>query len=221
MKRISKAGLVALLILMSASVFAACNGSLSMGIGGGLLAVLFFLTLFLGGTQSGCDVDRIVVDQDAGYVGPCLSPPRPDDASADTYIGPCLGNIPPDAQIGPCLEPPLPDAYVGPCLSRPALDAYIGPCLGAPQDPDVGVGPCLDPPPPPDLGVCLSPPPPEDAGVGPCLFVDPDAQALIIQPKPAPEVPHQLDERDSAIEKLALNGALPEDLAKRLRGDVG
>ena len=66
MSRSTRTYLLLGVLLTTSSTLAAYSGSLGLGIGGGVLSLVFFVGLFLGASQSGCDPDRVSVDQDAG-----------------------------------------------------------------------------------------------------------------------------------------------------------
>lgn len=221
-------------VLLVLSTMAACTVSVLGGVAGALVSVLGAVALIAGitTTQSGCDT-----------TSPCLSyyyEPDAPDGAADALVqdvGPCL-SIAADA-VGPCLGAPLEDV-VGPCLTARPDD--VGPCLGAPLD-DVGpclqprwdvgpclsdayedVGPCLSRA--EDIGPCLSPRQDDvwdgDAPVGPCLSqpapdtIDGDTDTTMA---PGPGI--ALSPRDVARaevrSRLTASGALPDDLAARLR----
>lgn len=132
-------------------------------------------------------------------VGPCLSPPPPDD---DAHLGPCLDVVEeplpaPDDPPEKPVEPPPEDSTIHPCLEvAPPKDPPIGPCLkvAAPRDE----------------------PEPDEPRVGPCLRVAPPRDTRRDTPTPTkPDQAEGATARADVLEKLA--DTLPPDVLAKLR----
>ncbi len=161
-------------------------------------------------------------------IGPCLSDPgryepldTPDTQEAN------------EVDIGPCLSPPLNDrghedseelsdegnddgpglieTDFGPCLS------VLPPDFGSPEDPDEGEG--SDDGDAGDEGDGGQDR--EDSGFGPCLSPPIDAQNSLRPPgveDRAPAAKIASSSRDALLRRFAEQGALPEDVLRRLQG---
>lgn len=184
---------------LAASVLVACAGVSAIGglLGAGLsLAGVLAIFLLTAGTQSGCSANVCL-----SIVEPCLtqsfdaSPPA--DALPDATVQPCLSDA---GRFDVCLSQLWDGGDSGPerldaCLT---LDFGPPPDAGADDGSDVGA----DRDPGPDLP-CLTDGGPPDATE--------DAEVLgAVSP-----------ERREVIRRLAASGALPDDVARRLRAFTG
>lgn len=160
----------------------------------------------------------------SGCGRPTSAPPTASDPNAPREL--CLSR-PPCLSPPPEPPPPNPPPDAPPCLSRPPTPRI---CL-SPELPPDDDGRCLSRPPPAkkkppdkvrvyefDGDICLSY---HEPGVTQVPAPDPrDRGRICLSEQPDPTAALDLPARASAIERVLAAGILPDDVARRLRGEA-